>query len=428
MDEKGLFKKAFLLLKVLFCYLLIIFFITTIGRIADVYTSLAQVHGILGLLFLILLILPLLFLVWQIGSLWLRLPSAVRPPGPGLYAENPGAYTKKCLGFCRLAAENLMSNPNLDAGDRVVLQKALESMEQYAAQQKKIAPDELQMFWEKQTASLSSKLDGLAEKKISRSAVFTSLGTAASHNSAIDAVILIYQLIALTATIIQTYWTRPGIVVSFGLARDILMSAGGVILVSEITTGTYFKKLTKFINKVGDRIPGINIFTSILDEGVQAGVSWQMVRRYGKTVMRRCQAIEWDSSRERTALVAAVRQANEPADAIETLKIRHEVFELLRHFSWLEGVQDTGVAVCMFDYVSETFTGTRQMELFKKLRIKPVKDTGFLQKAMFWKKQESPFENFSRKACDEFLDIIKPLRANGFSLSEEQFIRQFQRS
>jgi len=117
MDEKGLFKKVFLLLKILVCYLLIIFFITTIGRIADIYISLSQVHGILGLLFLMLLILPLLFLCWQLVYLWLRLPAAVRPPDRNLYVENPEKYIKKCLGFCRLVCENLKTNPSLDSHD-----------------------------------------------------------------------------------------------------------------------------------------------------------------------------------------------------------------------------------------------------------------------------------------------------------------------
>ena len=82
----------------------------------------------------------------------------------------------------------------------------------------------------------------------------------------------------------------------------------------------------------------------------------------------------------------------------------------------------------MFDYVVETFTVNRQMELFKKLRVQPVKDTGLLQKAMFWKKSESPVENISKKAFDEFLNIIKPLRPNGFSSSEQRFINKLQRS
>ena len=99
MDERSLLKKMWVILKVGIGDGLVIFSITVIGRIVHLYTSLAQVHILLGILFVVLLVLPLVFLVWQIGSLWVRVPSSVRPPPLELYDENPAAYAKKCLAF-----------------------------------------------------------------------------------------------------------------------------------------------------------------------------------------------------------------------------------------------------------------------------------------------------------------------------------------
>jgi hypothetical protein len=427
MNEKGLLKRAWLIAKVAICYALIIFFITAIGRVAHLYTTLTDVHVLLGLVFLALLILPLVFLAWQIGSLWVRIPSSVRPPPTELYDTNPAEYAKRCLGFSRVVARNLMLNPNLDEADRAMLSGVVPALENHIKEHKDLVPEELQRVWEEKTGAVFAKLDRMAEKKTYRSASFTSLGTAAAQNSAIDAIIQMYQMIALTTTIVRVYWTRPGFVVSFGLARDILASAGSVILVSQMTGGAYFKKATAFITHAGEKIPGINIFTGLLDKGLQAGVSWQLVNRYGKAVMKRCQAIEWNTAREREEMMRAAVETRKQSSTHDAIRIKHKVCELLRQFSWLHEEQNPRIALCAVDYILRTFPSAReQVALCKRLRANPSLEAGILQKAFFWKKGAQSVTDFGAEAVSEFLSVVETISPDGLSPPETRFIEDLQ--